>query len=116
MHHAYYCNSSLGMCAGENVVELVVVMSAYMDACLHNCLQPYVSIADPATKYSLCEYHLENKRAELASKKAVVMCRIFRASRSNSWEVQAVGQVLNNGDASNYQPILGWIKAQNWQL
>ena len=97
------------------MVEMVIVMSAYSGAQLQDCRQPFVSIRDPASGTSLCEYHLESRpRAEMAGKKAVVMCRICRASRSNSWQVHAVGQVLQEGYARRYEPILAWITRQEW--
>lgn len=103
------------LCTGAHVMEMVVVVSAWSGARLQDCRQPFVSIRDPASGASLCEYHLESRpRAELADKTAVVMCRIHRASRTNAWEVQAVGQVLASGYASNYGPILQWIGSQGW--
>ena len=95
---------------------MVVVMSAWQHAHLQDCRQPFVTVRDPATGTSLCEYRVEAwSRAELAGKKAVVMCRIYRASRTNSWQVQAVGQLLHDGDASHYGPILSWLGRQAWR-
>lgn len=102
--------------AGKHVAQLVMVMSAYHDALLQDCRQPFVSIRDPSTRMSLCEYHLEDKRHMLASKKAVVMCRVYRALRTGTWEVQAVGEALDNGDTRNYAPLLAWIAGQQWQM
>lgn len=96
-------------------MELVIVMSAYSTSHLQDCRSPFVSIKDPATGTSLCEYHLESRpRSELQGKKAVVMCRVYRASRTGCWSVQAVGQVLSTGCTSTYCPILAWISQQGW--
>ncbi|KAK9802996.1 hypothetical protein WJX73_007334 [Symbiochloris irregularis] len=98
---------------GPHVVEMVLVMSAWADARLHDCRQPYVAIRDPSTGVSLCEYHLEDRKQEMVGKKSVGMCRVYRSkTKSDAWEVQAVGKVLPDGSAGNYGPIQLWIAQQ----
>ena len=51
---------------GPNVVELYWTMSAWLGSMLTDLKQPYVSVVDPKTGESLCEFHLEVRDALLA--------------------------------------------------
>ena len=89
-------------------------MSAWAGEFLDVIKQPYVEVVDPATRMTLCEYRLEKHTKEvLAEKTAVAMCRIFLGP-TGTWQVEAIGELLAAGSADNYDPILGWIAAQNW--
>lgn len=91
------------------MVEFVVVMSGWAYARLQDCRQPYVAIRDRTTGHSLCEYHLEDKKGELAGMKAVVMCRCGSAARMLSeiaartqcWTTTFVADLLNKVAASS---------------
>ena len=110
-------SSMHSVCAGAHVMQIVIVISAYAGARLDQTLQPYVSIQDPATKATLCEYHLEDQdKASRRVHKNVVMCR-FQRTVTQGWQVQAVGHMLPEGfagDNSAYEPIITWIQSQPW--
>ncbi len=106
-------------------MQLVIVVSAYAGAMLDDALQPFVSIQDPATKATLCDYHLEDQdKTTLHAHKNVVMCR-FQRTATQGWQVQAVGHMMASGYASpsvgddfhahgGYTPIVKWIQSQPW--
>ncbi|KAK9845157.1 hypothetical protein WJX84_002851 [Apatococcus fuscideae] len=99
---------------GANVKSLLLVLSAWQGNYLDVIKQPYVEVVDPATKMTLCEYHLEKQpKQTLAENTAVAMCRIF-VGPTGTWQVEALGQMLPAGSAANYEPIEGWIAAQGW--
>eukprot|EP01026_Neomeris_dumetosa_P035059 TRINITY_DN2804_c0_g1_i3.p1 TRINITY_DN2804_c0_g1~~TRINITY_DN2804_c0_g1_i3.p1 ORF type:complete len:977 (+),score=62.34 TRINITY_DN2804_c0_g1_i3:158-2932(+) len=85
----------------QEVESMYIVMSSWAGAKLDNIKQPFVSLVDPATNTSLCDYHLEDLKKEVAcAASSVIMCRIYRRE-------QKLVECVSSGS--------GWLR-MGWKL
>ena len=94
----------------KRVQSVYIVLSAWADATFDDFMLPNVFCQD-ACGAELCRYELQAQGAKVQGKKNVIMCRIWRPTKSSAWKCDAIGSIGSTGDATNYTPIVASITA-----
>jgi len=90
----------------SEVTACVFVLSAWQDATLADIRSPairFTNADDESSADPLCVYNLDS-HDKISHLKSVIMCKLYRSSRTSEWHVLAVGD-SQRGCAGNYGPI-----------
>merc|ERR1712146_762247 len=69
----------------------------------------YSNLKSIDTPVELCRFELNTDDEKNKNVKYVIMCRIYRKCTKSGWIFNAIGVQGNEGDASNYNPIVDSI-------
>ena len=94
----------------EKIGSCCVALSAYSAAKMSDMRDVDVRVKDAATGKPLCGYELTDTSENLSKAKAVIMCNIHRGGPKEEWKVKALGQLLPEGNITNYGPIVDACK------
>jgi stress response protein SCP2 len=95
----------------SSITTCMFVISAFADATLADIVTPSVSFRDEDADEDadpLCVYNLDS-HDKIAHLKSVIMCKLYRSSRTDGWHIMAIGD-SHRGSASDYGPIYKAVK------